>query len=125
MNTENKKRLKEIKNKLIAKKKFIISQLRKFAKKSKKVKDDFETEFPHLGDHQDENAIEVSDYESNLSVEHNLEKDLKSIGSALKKTSEGTYGVCSNCGKPINPKRLEILPEATLCIECSEKSGKK
>jgi RNA polymerase-binding transcription factor DksA len=43
------------------------------------------------------------------------------VEKALKKTSEGTYGICSNCGKPINPKRIEAMPEATLCIECSEK----
>lgn len=116
--------MQEIKNKLIAKKEFIISQLKKFAKKSGKIKDDFETQFPHLGDHQDENAIEVSDYESNLSVEHNLEEELKDIRSALKKTSEGSYGICSDCGKPINPRRLEVMPEATLCVKCSEKRRK-
>ena len=124
MEKKNNQKLRKIKEKLITQKKLIVSQLKRFAKKSKKVKGDYETKFPHLGDHQDENAIEVSDYESNLSVEHNLEKELKNIGSALKKTSEGTYGVCSKCGKPINPKRLEAMPEATLCIECSERERK-
>ena len=124
MEKKNNKKLRKIKEKLIAQKEYIASQLKKFAKKSKKIKGDYETEFPHLGDHQDENAIEVSDYASNLSVEHNLEKELKNIGNALKKTSEGTYGVCSKCGKPINPKRLEAMPEATLCIECSERERK-
>ena len=124
MEKKNNKKLQKIKEKLIAHKKYIVSQLKKFAKKSKKIKDNYETEFPHLGDHQDENAIEVSNYEDNLSVEHNLEKELENIGDALKKTSEGTYGICSNCGKPINPKRLEAMPEATLCIECSEKKRK-
>ena len=121
MSEEKNKNLKKIKNKLIAQKKFIISQLQKFAKKSKKVKGNYETKFQQIGNHQDENAIEVSDYESSLSVEHELEKELKDIESALKKTSENTYGICSNCGKQINPKRLEAMPEATLCIECSAK----
>ncbi|MEA1937138.1 MAG: TraR/DksA C4-type zinc finger protein [Patescibacteria group bacterium] len=117
-------KLQKIKRKLITQRKYIADQLKKFARKNKKIKDDYETEFPHLGDHQDENAIEVSDYENNLSVEHNLEEELENIGDALKKTSEGTYGICSNCGRPINPKRLEALPEATLCIECSKKKHK-
>lgn len=124
MEKKNDKKLQKIKLRLIAQKEYISSQLKKIAKKSKKIKGDYETKFPHLGDHQDENAIEVSDYEDNLSVEHNMEKELESIGSALKKTSEGTYGTCSNCGKPINPKRLEALPEATLCIECSKRKQK-
>lgn len=116
------KRIKEIRDKLIAKKKFIIAQLKKFAKKNKKVKDGYEADFLHLGEHQDENAIEVSDYASSVSVEHSLEKGLKNIEGALKKTSEGTYGVCSKCGEPINPKRLEAAPEATLCVKCGEKN---
>ena len=124
MEKKNNQKLRKIKEKLIAQKEVIASQLKKFAKKSKKIKGDYETKFPHLGDHQDENAIEVSDYESNLYVEHNLEKELENIGSALKKTGEGTYGICSKCGKPINQKRLEAMPEATLCIECSKKEHK-
>ncbi|MCK4799854.1 TraR/DksA C4-type zinc finger protein, partial [Candidatus Parcubacteria bacterium] len=28
---------------------------------------------------------------------------------------------CSICGEKINPKRLEVMPEATLCIKCSER----
>ena len=124
MEKKNNKKLREIKEKLITEKERIVFQLKKFARKNKKIKDDYETKFPHLGDHQDENAIEVSDYENNLSVEHKLEEDLENIGDALKKTSEGTYGICSNCGKPIDPKRLEAMPEATLCIECSKRKQK-
>jgi len=116
----NKKKIQEIKDKLIAKKQYLVTQLKKFAKRNKGIKDDFKTEFPRVGDHKDENAIEVTDYESKLSVEHDLEKGLKDIGDALKKTSEGTYGICSKCKKEINPKRLEVMPEATLCVECSE-----
>lgn len=121
MNIKNSEKIKKIKEQLVSKKKMIISQLQKFAKKSSKIKDDFETKFPNLGDHQDENAIEVSDYESRLSVEHDLENELKNIEGALKKTSENTYGVCSVCGEKINPRRLEVMPEATLCVKCSGK----
>lgn len=123
MNVKNNEKLKKIKEQLVSKKKMIISQLQKFAKRNTKVKDDFKTNFPNLGDHQDENAIEVSDYESKLSVEHDLESELKNIEGALKKTSEDTYGICSSCGKKIDPRRLEIMPEATLCVKCSRKQG--
>lgn len=124
MSKKNNKKLQEIKKKLITKKEFIITQLKKFAKKSRHIKGDYETKFPQLGSHQDENAIEVSNYEDNLSVEHSLEKELENISDALKKTSGGTYGICSNCQKPINPKRLEAMPEATLCVQCSERKDK-
>lgn len=114
------KKITDIKEKLIAKKRYLVSQLKKFAKRNVKLKEGFKAEFPKIGYHQDENANEVSDYENTLSVERDFNKELKNVSNALKKTSEGTYGQCSGCGKPINPKRLEVLPEATLCIECGE-----
>ena len=30
---------------------------------------------------------------------------------------------CINCGKPINPERLEVLPETKICKHCAEISG--
>ena len=121
MNEKNNEKIKKIKTILINKKKSIVSQLQKFAKKNKDIEGDYKTEFPNIGDHQDENADEVADYASKLSVEHDLENELKNIEGALKKTSENTYGICSACGEKINPKRLEVMPEANLCIKCSEK----
>lgn len=37
---------------------------------------------------------------------------------AIEKIQNGTYGICENCGKPINPERLDFLPEATHCVSC-------
>ncbi len=33
--------------------------------------------------------------------------------------SEGTYGICERCGKAIDPGRLAVLPETSLCVECA------
>ena len=30
---------------------------------------------------------------------------------------------CERCGNPIPPRRLEVLPNTRLCIECSEAIG--
>ncbi|MDM7916748.1 MAG: TraR/DksA C4-type zinc finger protein [Candidatus Eisenbacteria bacterium] len=40
------------------------------------------------------------------------------IEDALRKIDEGTYGACDECGKPIAPKRLDLLPYASLCARC-------
>jgi len=40
------------------------------------------------------------------------------IKHALRRIEEGTYGICESCGQRIDPARLEILPEATMCLEC-------
>jgi DnaK suppressor protein len=43
---------------------------------------------------------------------------LVQVEAALGRLDEGTYGVCENCGSPIERDRLEALPYATLCMEC-------
>jgi RNA polymerase-binding transcription factor len=42
----------------------------------------------------------------------------ESLGRALTRLDEGTYGTCESCGGAIAPERLEARPEATLCIAC-------
>ena len=47
-----------------------------------------------------------------------LERKLKDVDHAIKQAQDGAYGICENCGKKIDPDRLEIFPEATLCVDC-------
>ncbi len=37
---------------------------------------------------------------------------------ALQRIHDGTYGVCSDCGRNIPAARLQVKPEATRCIAC-------
>ncbi|MFQ5716494.1 MAG: TraR/DksA family transcriptional regulator [Nitrospinales bacterium] len=45
---------------------------------------------------------------------------LKLIEDALFKISEGSYGICDSCSKPISLKRLQIMPLTAYCIDCQE-----
>jgi len=38
---------------------------------------------------------------------------------ALRRMSEGTYGICQGCHKPIPLGRLRTMPHATHCALCS------
>jgi RNA polymerase-binding transcription factor len=40
------------------------------------------------------------------------------IDQALLRISEGSYGVCARCGKPINERRLEAVPTARYDATC-------
>ena len=42
------------------------------------------------------------------------------IDRALRKIAHhpDEFGVCDECGDEIAPKRLEVMPDATLCTEC-------
>ncbi len=47
------------------------------------------------------------------------EATLVRITAALKRISDGSFGICEHCDEAINPKRLEFDPTATLCIDCA------
>jgi DnaK suppressor protein len=58
-----------------------------------------------------------------LSLLEQLEDQLAEVNKALERIEEGTYGICTNCGKNILPERLEALPYAELCIDCQRQEG--
>ena len=71
----------------------------------------------HLGDI----ATATFDREMASTLEDNSAHVLAEIDAALKRIDEGTFGVCTRCGQPIDAERLEALPWATLCIEDKRK----
>lgn len=40
------------------------------------------------------------------------------IEHAMERMTEGRYGLCEDCHRPIPAERLEVRPEATRCVEC-------
>jgi len=45
------------------------------------------------------------------------------INAALQSIDDGTYGTCIQCGKEIDPRRLDAEPMALTCIEDAEKES--
>jgi len=43
--------------------------------------------------------------------------ELQAIEEALQRIDEGTYGLCTECGERIPPRRLEVMPFAVRCVE--------
>ncbi|WP_101256393.1 TraR/DksA C4-type zinc finger protein [Streptomyces barkulensis] len=48
---------------------------------------------------------------------------LAEIDLALARLEDGTYGVCEGCGSAIPAERLEILPYASRCVGCQQRSA--
>ena len=59
----------------------------------------------------------VMSKESNSELAVRQEKFIRDLKYALVRIENKTYGVCRVTGKLINPKRLELVPHATLSIE--------
>lgn len=62
----------------------------------------------------------IYEWEMNFALRQKAESKIKSIESALQRMEQGTYGLCEKCSQAIDPERLEILPEATLCVKCAK-----
>jgi RNA polymerase-binding transcription factor len=69
------------------------------------------------GDHIADSATETYLRELDGGLEENAEHLLGEIGAALERIEDGTYGLCSVCGRSIGEERLEAVPYATLCID--------
>lgn len=112
--------LNKIKENLHKEKERLEAELAQFATKSKHNPDDYNAEFPDLGDKEDENANEVAQYSDNLTLERTLEKSLRDVNNALKRIAEGSYGTCKYCNNEISPERLEARPTSSACVECKK-----
>ena len=76
-----------------------------------------------------EAAIEIGDgatEESGLNLELDglaIQYELgQSALNALDRVEEGLYGLCEKCGDDIGRERLDLLPYATECVRCAERT---
>ena len=49
---------------------------------------------------------------------------VQQIDQALARIEDGTFGLCLNCGTPMNEKRLSAIPWSRHCVECQELAEK-
>jgi len=73
---------------------------------------------------KEEGAAEAFELEKRLALKNRLTQSLSEVDHALSKFEQGNYGKCDNCGKSINPERLEAFPQASLCLNCKASQGK-
>jgi RNA polymerase-binding protein DksA len=75
--------------------------------------------------HQADTAADTTLAERRAFYMDNEIKKLKEINYALKKIYDGDFGICEMCGKPIQTRRLDVIPYAHFCIECETKEEQK
>src|SRR3989339_253622 len=114
----NKQDLAEIKEKLLAEKINLETELDKIAKKNPHNPNDYKAQFENVGDDEEDSTSEVVEYGLNLTLEKTLEKSLKDVKKSLERIEKGDYGVCKYCKQEIDPKRLKARPTSSACIAC-------
>lgn len=121
------KLLSDLKEKLLEEKQSLEKLLASFATKDPKMKGDWDTRFPSMGEKSsfssgalEERQDEIEEYESGLSEEFALEDRLKEVTKALKNIEEGSYGKCEKCGGEIPLERMQANPAALTDVEHAE-----
>jgi DnaK suppressor protein len=101
---------KDVKQRLLAERQLLIERLRG----NDLSVDDSETPDPV--------DLAVRNYSKNvmLAVSENESRQLALVDEALMRLEDDEYGLCQNCEKPINQKRLAAIPWARYCLSCQE-----
>lgn len=106
---------------------FMIKQKGTLAKEKKRLEQELKIieRFPQYGDKEEENAMEVEQFEGYRGLRTGARNLYKQTEKALEKMKKGTYGQCDVCQGQIEKGRLEAFPAATTCVECSRKQNNK
>jgi RNA polymerase-binding transcription factor len=102
----NETQLKEYKSKLEQERTLITSEI-----KQAEAPVDFGDDIDH-GDEETDRSEEVG---NRIAVAQDLQNRLNEIDIALEKIRTGRYGVCEQCGAPIEPEVLDVDPESRFC----------
>lgn len=72
----------------------------------------------------DEDAAPLAEMTQVIASNRNRSRTaaLQAIDGALRRMAEDpeSFGLCESCDEPIAPRRLLLVPEATLCAECQD-----
>lgn len=71
--------------------------------------------------HPADDGSAAFDQARDLSIGVNEEHILQMVEDALKRFGNGTYGLCSVCGREIDAARLEAIPYTPYCLDDAAK----
>jgi RNA polymerase-binding transcription factor len=66
-----------------------------------------------------EMAKELEDSEVVDALGNEAREEIFKISAALVRMDNGRYGICSECGEPIEAERMKVYPYADECIDCA------
>jgi DnaK suppressor protein len=70
-------------------------------------------------EHDPEGPTIASEWSRLTGLQEDAARQLTVLDKALGRVDDGSFGLCSRCGKPIGRARLDARPAAELCIDCA------
>ncbi|HNQ43258.1 MAG TPA: TraR/DksA C4-type zinc finger protein [Candidatus Cloacimonadota bacterium] len=75
--------------------------------------------------HQADQGSDTNLMEHTVMMMETERDKIRLLNDAMRRIQDGNYGICEMCGNLISDSRLEVIPYATLCIECKGKMEEK
>lgn len=63
----------------------------------------------------------MQDQQMALALRQRLTLQTTQIKTAMDRIESGAFGICVLCREPIDPRRLDLVPESPLCMPCMQK----
>lgn len=111
----------EVKERLLSRKQRLWLEVKQQLKSS--IGDGYQEMLATARDEEDQASVSLL-AETQLSLLGPKRQELEAIEEALQRLETGSYGLCEACGLPIEPRRLEIMPETPLCRSCQSQREK-
>jgi len=115
MTAPNPEKLQEMKNRLLERKKRLWLEVKEQLKSN--IGAGYQEMLSTARDEEDQAAVSLL-AETQLALLGPKRQELEAIEEALWRLENGSYGLCEECGQPIEWRRLEIMPETPLCRNC-------
>ena len=118
MNTTlSENQLQTLRGRLEARRDELEEEINNLSADVQSMAEDEELEGGAGSNHPADEGSDVRDASQSLTIQQDLQEMQQQVVAALERMDEGTYGLCQQCGKPIDPERLDALPHAAYDIE--------
>ena len=118
----DRKSLEKFRKRLLVEKEKIMGDLENLTKDNlSNSQSESSGDLSHYTTHMADVGGDNFERELALGLVSNEQEFIYKIDEALRAIEGGTYGLCTECDKPIKEARLKALPFAKLCISCKEK----
>jgi DnaK suppressor protein len=108
-------KMDEVKERLLDRKRRLWQEVKQQLRSN--IGDGYQEMLAAARDEEDQATVSLM-AETNLTLLGPKRQELEAIEDALNRLESGEYGYCEVCGQPIEPRRLEIMPETPLCRNC-------
>lgn len=75
--------------------------------------------------HQADQGSDTNLMEQTVMMMEQEREKIRLLNDALRRISDGVFGLCEICGDQIPETRLEIIPYARYCMDCTSKEEDK